>query len=364
MSVRIVRYGQSDWEVDIRWRSHGGRRQRDRKVLRGTSKSAAHRWGQARERDLLINGPTVKSKEVPTLEAFASRFIEDYAVANRQKPSGIAAKRTILNQHLLPALGGRKLDAITDADVQRLKGQLTHLQPKTVSNILSVLKKLLDMGVEWGVISTPPCRVRLVKFAVAECASYDFREFDDLVKAAGAIDGVTLALVLLGGEAGLRCGEMMALEWTDVNFTARKLCVQRSEWKGEVTTPKGGRLRYVDISERLMTALKAIRNLKSRRVVCTNAGQPLTQQMVRRRVIAAATRAGLAKKGVHILRHTFCSHLAMLGVPAITIQRLAGHQNLLTTQRYMHVSPAASGQAIHALDQRVAGARGGIGETA
>ena len=88
MSVRIVRYGQSDWEVDIRWRSPDGRRQRDRKVLRGTSKSAAQRWGQAHERDLLINGPIVKSKEAPTLEAFASRFIDDYAVANRQKPSG------------------------------------------------------------------------------------------------------------------------------------------------------------------------------------------------------------------------------------------------------------------------------------
>ncbi len=49
-----------------------------------------------------------------------------------------------------------------------------------------------------GVISCLPCRVRLVKVAVAECASYDFREFDDLVKAAGAINGVTLALVLLG----------------------------------------------------------------------------------------------------------------------------------------------------------------------
>ena len=220
------------------------------------------------------------------------------------------------------------------------------------------------VGIGRGVISCPPCRVRLVKVAVAECASYAFREFDDLVKAAGAIDGVTLALVLLGGEAGLRCGEMMALEWTDVNFTARKLCVQRSVWKGEVTTPKGGRLRYVDISERLVTALTAIRNLKSRRVVYTNAGQAVTQQMVRKRVMAAATRAGLAKKGVHLLRHTFCSHLAMLGVPAITIQRLAGHQNLLTTQRYMHLSPAASGQAIHALDQRVAVARGAIGETA
>jgi site-specific recombinase XerD len=42
------------------------------------------------------------------------------------------------------------------------------------------------------------------------------------------------------------------------------------------------------------------------------------------------------KPGVHILRHTFCSHLAMRGAPARAIQELAGHQDLATTQRYMH----------------------------
>ena len=60
------------------------------------SKSAAQRWGQDRERHLLQHGPPQPKKEVPTLEAFASRFIDGYARANRQKPSGIAAKETIL----------------------------------------------------------------------------------------------------------------------------------------------------------------------------------------------------------------------------------------------------------------------------
>jgi len=46
-------------------------------------------------------------------------------------------------------------------------------------------------------------------------------------------------------------------------------------------------------------------------------------------------------RSVHILRHTFCSHLAMRGAPARAIQELAGHQDLDTTQRYMHLSPAA-----------------------
>ena len=43
----------------------------------------------------------------------------------------------------------------------------------------------------------------------------------------------------------------------------------------------------------------------------------------------------MLKSGVHILRHTFCSHLAMRGAPVRAIQELAGHQDLGTTQRYM-----------------------------
>ena len=54
--------------------------------------------------------------------------------------------------------------------------------------------------------------------------------------------------------------------------------------------------------------------------------------------------------GVHILRHTFCSHLAMQGAPARAIQELAGHQDITTTQRYMHLSPAALDAAVQLLD--------------
>jgi Phage integrase family len=56
---------------------------------------------------------------------------------------------------------------------------------------------------------------------------------------------------------------------------------------------------------------------------------------------------------VHILRHTFCSHLVMRGAPARPIQELAGHQDLATTQRYMHLSPAAIEGAIALLETSV-----------
>lgn len=79
-------------------------------------------------------------------------------------------------------------------------------------------------------------------------------------------------------------------------------------------------------------------------------GRTFTQKMVRNRVGWAARRAQVPA-GVHMLRHTFCSHLAMRGAPARAIQELAGHQDLSTTQRYMHLSPAAVEGAIRLLDQ-------------
>jgi len=51
-----------------------------------------------------------------------------------------------------------------------------------------------------------------------------------------------------------------------------------------------------------------------------------------------------------MLRHTFCSHLAMRGAPARVIQQLAGHQDLATTQRYMNLSSAAVDNAIRLLE--------------
>ena len=84
-------------------------------------------------------------------------------------------------------------------------------------------------------------------------------------------------------------------------------------------------------------------------MLCGDEGEPLTQKIVQVTMRRAARRANV-KAGVHILRHTFCSHLAMRGAPARAIQELAGHEDLATTQRYMHLSPAAIDSAIRLLD--------------
>jgi integrase len=349
MSVTVTPY-RHGWRVDVKCRLTDGILHRERRRLRIGSKSAAVRWGQDRERHLLQHGPLVK-KEVPTLQEFAPRFIDGHARANRQKPSGIAAKEVLLRVHLSPLLGRKPLDGITNEHVQRLKRAMHEKSPKTVNNALAVLSVLLKKAVEWGVIDRMPCAIRLLRVTAPAAGFHDFDQFERLVAVADGADRETRLIVLLGGEAGLRCGEMIALEWSDVDLAKRQLCVQRSDWNGQVTSPKGGRLRYIPLTLRLTTALREHRHLRSSRVLCQSDGKPLTRQQVQYRIKRASRRANVSD-GVHLLRHTFCSHLAMRGAPARSIQELAGHSDLGMTQRYMHLSPAALDAAIQLLDGR------------
>src|SRR5213076_2980049 len=132
-------YRRGGWEVDIRVVAPDGSREiRERKRAPMSVRSAAVRWAESRERVLferLMKPPQddTPPKEVPTLREFASRFLDGHARANRQKPSGIAAKEMILRVHLMPALGHKKLDAIKSKDVQRLKRNLEAKSPKTVN---------------------------------------------------------------------------------------------------------------------------------------------------------------------------------------------------------------------------------------
>lgn len=213
-----------------------------------------------------------------------------------------------------------------------------------------MLKTLLTAAVDWDVLDQMPCVVRLLKVP-RTCASFhDFAAYERLVDGARAVGPNAHLVVLLGGEAGLRCGEMMALEWTDVDLRIGQVSVERSEWKGHVTATKGGRVRHIPLTNRLQEALQLYRDVRGQRVLVGRRGQPLTQKMVQGLVKRSARRAGVPH-GVHILRHTFCSHLAMRGAPACAIQELAGHQNLSTTQRYMHLSPAVLERSIRLLDQ-------------
>ena len=83
----------------------------------------------------------------------------------------------------------------------------------------------LRTAVEWGVIDRVPCSIKLLRAPKSAAAFHDFSDFEKLVEAAKADGPAAHLIVLLGGEAGLRCGEIMALEWPDIDFANRQLAI-------------------------------------------------------------------------------------------------------------------------------------------
>lgn len=366
MTVRVRQWNksmQTGFEVDIRFTYPDGSPFRQRIKAPVESKSAARRWGEAKERELMT-GPSPRSleqqrleqhrKEAPTLADFAPRFINEHARANRHKASGIATKQRLLELHLLPMFGSNRLDAITDEDVQRLKAHLATKSRKTVNNVLSALSMLLKVAVKWKVLAAVPCSIELLKVSNLVPRFYEFGQYADLVAAAAKIDTAHLLVVLLGGDAGLRRGEMIGLRWCDVDLRRKQLIVAQSVWNGIADTPKSGHGRIIPMTEALASALGRHRHLRGERVLCLEDGGPVTEKILQQWMATVKRRAQLAASpgSLHILRHTFCSHLAMRGAPAKAIQELAGHENLMTTLRYMHLSPAARVSAIGLLNGR------------
>jgi integrase len=71
-----------------------------------------------------------------------------------------------------------------------------------------------------------PCTIKLVKVSEAEALFYESDVLDRLVTAAEKVSTGALGMVLLGADAGLRRGEIVGLEWTDIDFKRGQICVQ------------------------------------------------------------------------------------------------------------------------------------------
>jgi len=317
------------------------------------SKSAAQRWGERREQLLIQeagNPPAPTKKEVPILKDFAPRFIREHAVANQLKPSGIAHKEIMLRVHLIPQLGTHRLDMIGNADVQQLKYELRKKSAHSVNNVLTVLNTLLKKALEWGVIDEMPCSVKLLRKPPASPKLFDFEEYERVVTAARDRSSAALVVVLLAGDAGLRAGEIRALQREDVDFTTGQLVLRRSEWQGNVTATKGNKVRFVPMTPRLAQALTDHRHVPGAPVLYREDGTPMAEHHVEELLRGVLRVAGL-KGGPHKLRHTFCSHAVAMGLSVKDVQLLAGHQDLKTLERYLHVIPGALHGAIEKLDR-------------
>lgn len=369
---------RSTWVVDVQVWVPGKGTIRVRRASPINTRRAAELY-ENQVRASILNGTLTAEVEAPAKAITFADFLPRYLTysKNNNKFSTYESKLVTLKNHLEPFFGSLALEAIGPAEVEAFKeamqdkqsgahrmkegasrsavlrryGTAKQLSKKTINNALAVLSKLLTLAEEYKVLAHAPS----MKFFKVGKPEFDFLTFEEHDRLIAAAEPEWRAALLLATKAGLRSGELRALQWGDVDLVRGLLIVRRNFWKGHLNeTPKGGRSRTVDLPGSLVHELKAVRHLKAKWVVAGDGGKPYSQKRLDRPLAYALKRAGIAREegriGWHDLRHTYGSHLAMRGVPLKTIQELMGHASIEQTMRYAHLSPEVKREAVKALD--------------
>ncbi|MBL9102346.1 MAG: tyrosine-type recombinase/integrase [Myxococcales bacterium] len=256
---RDGKQGRVHWQYDFRVTLPDGSIYRERRKARGaTSESAARRIGETRMREVLRAGPSGKKAvpvaelPTPTVAEFAVEWL-DICRTERQSPITVAHKEIMLRRHLLPVVGELRLDEITEQKITLLRKRLADMKSSTVNLVVKTFQTMLRRARKLGYRATVP-EVKLLP-EQRQRNWYTPEDYERLVAVAATFDVVSLVIVLLGGDAGLRAGEMLGLRWEDLDFTHRTLYVRRNLVMGQERAPKWGTARDIPLSDRLKDAL-------------------------------------------------------------------------------------------------------------
>ncbi len=297
--------------------------------------------------------------------AFLERWLDEALPAGDLKPTTVENYATLTRHHLIPALGHRRLDALTAADVQRMINtkRAEGLSDRTVQLLHAILRRALGQAVRWQEarrnVAALVDRPR-VQRKEARCLSP--AEAQRLLDAARGERLFALYAVALA--CGLRRGEALALRWSDVDLEAGTLRVARTLSRvrsGNIfTEPKSPRSRRtVPLPTSCVAELRAhrVRQAEERLQLCgawqdhdlvfpSSWGTPMDPRNALRAFTAVAKRAGLHGIGLHTLRHTCASLLLAQGVHPRVVMETLGHSGIaITMDVYSHVMPQQQREA-------------------
>ncbi|MFN8203589.1 MAG: site-specific integrase [Solirubrobacteraceae bacterium] len=272
-----------------------------------------------------------------------------------RKRSTIESYESILRVHLVPYFGERELQRIGREDVEgfsaacRRNGQSV----KSTQNYLGLLHGIFDFAMRRGWAAANPCKLvdRPSQTRTDPDIHFlDQTEVDALVAAVpdDALGRVERAMYLTAAMTGMRQGELLALRWGDVDWTARRVRVRRNYVRGEYGTPKSKRSsRSVPLADILGGELDRLFQASAYDAdsdlvfAHPHTGKPIDRSKLLKRYKAALRRAGVRDVRFHDLRHTFGTRMAAAGVPMRTLQEWMGHRDFATTLIYADYAPSA-----------------------
>jgi integrase len=302
-----------------------------------------------------IETEQVVSRSGMSVGEVGDRYVTHLETVMERKPTTISDYRSMLRAHISKFFGERPVEKV---DADRIAAFLASLRKKglstkTISNHLVFLHGLFAFALKRGWVAANPVPAVDRPRAQAVDPDIHYLELDDveaLLRAVpkGDLTWTDRTVYLVATMTGLRQGELVALRWSDVDWTAARIRVRRNYTREAFGTPKSKRgSRSVPMTDRVAGALerhfKTSAYQQDRDLVFAHpqSGLPLDASALRVRYKDALKAAGLRKVRFHDLRHTFGTHCAAAGVPMRTLQEWMGHAQLQTTEIYADYAPSS-----------------------
>jgi integrase len=359
-SVRKRSRGTWTLTFDIAPHADGRRRQR-RETIHGTREEAEKRLA-ARITEIATGVYSESGSD--TFADLSEHYLT--AKALRVEATTVALSRRILRQHVLPAIGHVRLEALRPTHVQsaidalsnqsRTKAKGNALGPQTARNVLILIRATLAWGVKMDLLPRNVAKVVEPPRALhKEMRALEPAALRGLLAVAAGTDLEAIIITAIG--TGMRRAELVALRWSDVDLNTGRYSIRRSAKVvgHEVvvgTTKTRGSTRSDVLPAFVIDALRRYRTDQRKRHLALGVGNLGPDAYVfdrfdgtiwhpnhvSQRFSRLVRRAKLPTMRFHDLRHGFASLAFAAGVPLKVVSEALGHSGIaITSQTYVHL---------------------------
>lgn len=292
-----------------------------------------------------------------TTQSLLTEWLETYE-RGHIKAQTYSRYRGLIAAHIDPSLGGREIEAVDRRDIrefllrQRAAGNLRTggaLSPASLNLILTVLKLAFSYACDMEWIGQNPCeRIRRVPGGTKKTEVFTRDEQRKIEAAVMGSGDPRLFGILLCLYTGLRIGELLGLEWEDVDLLRGLLRVNKTVYRGRgedgiwrlvVDRPKTASSdRIIPLPSYITELLIERRKTRGGTYVIENKkGERMSTRSYQYLFEKLIARIGVRKRNFHTLRHTFATRALECGMDIKTLSEIMGHQNAsVTLNRYAH----------------------------